>query len=157
MRTVYVATRRFVVGEQITAESCRSFQKIKIGHDPNGILVTYSNPNRHMGKFFHRPIEVGEYLVRDAIKKRRPKLPKFKVGDRVKLMNRASYYFDCRHLVLLPGTILKVSDVEVFKKYNLHPRYELEISLGEKSKPIAKIYKREPVLSAAPPPHRHTR
>jgi hypothetical protein len=119
-------------------------KRIEVRHEEWG----FCNPSKHCGKYFYTSIEAGEPIRREYIKKRRPRIPKFKIGQRVQLLNSARIKFDGGR-TLLAGTKLDIIDVQKCEKLKGYPIYTLSVTLGHGCPQIATVTKRENRLRGA--------
>jgi len=141
MKTVYVAIRELPIGTRLTAavvDEC--FRKDRREVDGGG----FCNPSKHVDKYLHAALAVGEPLHRSVVRLARPLVPRFAVGQIVTVMRNVRIPFDGGFTVAR-GAKWKVEAVEPHPELKSPPRYKLSIGIGGKE-PIGHCWKSERVI-----------
>lgn len=147
-RTVWVACRDMPIGTKLTAElAAAAFRRERMKFEAGDIAGPFVGKiERRVGHHLHADLKAGEPLRSQVLRKRRPYLPLFAIGQVVKLMRCVRV--KALNVLLDRGTLWRVEEVIPHEELKTPPRYKLSVSIGGPT-PIGFCEKPEQALRTA--------
>lgn len=133
MRRLFVATKDIPIGTKITAEVAASFERQSFeSHEILGIAGKRgANPSKRIGCYIFAKLNAGEILLAKHVKKRKPRFPAYRVGQKVVLMKNVRIPWD-RGFTVTRGAEWLIESVDSDENLIRSPLYTLSIGIGGK-------------------------